>query len=152
MNDSPMLSTIEELPWDVYATTANLSQYTLPVNIEIKDFDLTTTTDSVIMSLNGADGCYHLCDANGPLVYAKLDMESAYLASIATIPESSGIVRYFYDEDGNMSVKASCSECLLEYLQYVDGKSGFYPLTEDLVYIYHSDGWHSDPNVRWCGC
>ena len=39
--------------------------------------------------------------------------------------------------------KESYTECLLEYLEYMDEDTGVYPLTEDLKYIIQNNGDHS---------
>ena len=62
--------------------------------------------------------------------------------SFQTILEHSGITKYFYDEEGNFEKKESYSECLLEYIKYMDEASGLYPLTEDLKYIIQMRGDH----------
>ena len=69
-------------------------------------------------------------------------LNSKYLASFKTILENSGVVKYFYDEDGNFTKKENYADCLLEYIEYVDEESGTYPLTEDLKYIVTQRGEH----------
>jgi hypothetical protein len=54
--------------------------------------------------------------------------------------ERSGVSKYFYDENGNFVKKESYSECLTEYLDYVDLDEGVYPMTEDLKYIIQQRG------------
>ena len=134
------IPSIAEMPWDIYQATVALKPYTMPENYHTVDFDLTASANAYRMVLNQEDGFYHLNHADGPLVYAKLSVASAYLAAISTILDSSGINRYFYDEEGNFLRKESYSECLLEYIANVDPNTGLYPLTEDLVYIFQQRG------------
>ena len=50
------------------------------------------------------------------------------------------IRRYFFDANGEFLKKEEYSNCVLEYLQYVDENAGVYPLTEDLKYIIQQHG------------
>lgn len=131
--------TIEDLPWDIYQTTAALSAFTLPDSVTVCDFDLTAASDTYNL-VKGTDGLYHVNTADGPVVYARLGCTSAYLDSIEAVLERSGISRYYYDENGTCVSKESYTECLLEYLQYMDEVSGLYPLTDDLIFIFQSRG------------
>ena len=139
--------TIADEPWTVYEKTVELKTYTLPEGAKLGEFDL--TADSYEVVLNEKDGFYHLNSADGPLVLVRLAKDSKYLASFKTILENSGVVKYFYDEDGNFVKKENYTDCLLEYIEYVDEKSGTYPLTEDLKYIItqrgdHEGWWNAD--------
>ncbi len=131
--------TIEDEPWTIYEATAELAPYTLPAGAQIKEFDLTASTDTYKMVL-GEDGFYHLNKADGPLVLVRLAEDCDYIACFKTILDRSGVSRYFYDEDGNFIKKESYSECLLEYIECVDEVEGVYPLTEDLKYIIQQRG------------
>lgn len=132
----PAWSVADE-PWSIYKTTANLSKYTLPEGTTLADFDL---TQSYTLVYNEADGFYHLNDANGPLVYVHLKQDSKYLASFFNILDRSDVNRYFYDEDGKFIKKVRYSDCLNEYLGFVDETTGVYPLTEDLKHIIINRG------------
>ncbi len=143
--------TIEDEPWTVYKTTATLSEYRLPAGAQIAEFDLTAATDTYKIVLNEQDGYYHLNDANGPLVLARLAEDCEYIACFATMLDRSGVTKYFFDENDNFVKKESYSECLLEYIEYVDETEGVYPLTEDLKYIIQQRGeyvgwWDIDGN------
>lgn len=131
--------TLEDLPWEIYQTTAALSAFVLPDNVTVRDFDLTAAADAYTL-VKGTDGLYHLGSADGFVVYARLGCPSAYLDAIETILEASGISKYYTDENGKVNRKESYSECLLEYIQYIDETSGLYPLTDDLIYIFQSRG------------
>ncbi|MBQ9848417.1 MAG: hypothetical protein IJO64_05105 [Clostridia bacterium] len=134
------IRTIEDEPWTIYEKTAELSEYTLPENAVIGEFDLTAETDAYSLVLNENDGFYHLNDENGPLVLVRLAEDCDYIACFKTILDRSGVSRYFFDDDGNFVKKVSYSECLLEYIGYVDEAEGVYPLTEDLKHIIQQRG------------
>ncbi len=131
---------IEDEPWTVYKTTAELKEYDLPEGAEIKEFDLTASTDTYNLVFNETDGFYHLDSADGPLVLVRLDEDSDYIASFGTMLDRSGVSKYFYDDKGEFVKKESYSECLMEYLECVDLDEGVYPMTEDLKYIIQQRG------------
>lgn len=131
---------IEDEPWFVYEAKTELKPYTLPQGAAFGEFDLTKEYNLVY---NEADGFYHMDSADGPLVLVRLGKDSKYLASFKTILENSGVVKYFFDEDGNFLKKESYSECLLKYIENMDADNGVYPLTEDLKYIIQQRGDHS---------
>lgn len=129
---------IEDYPWDIYQKTVDIGAFTMSDSVQLKEFDL--TAENYTLVLNEYDGFYHLDTADGPLVYAKLGVASAYLDSIQKVLESSGISRYFFDDNGSFVNKVSYSECLLEYISCMDENTGLYPLTEDLAYIFKQRG------------
>ncbi len=139
----------ENVPWDIYKPTVTLGKYTLPAGSALADFDLKASSDTYKLVYNENDGFYHLNSADGPLVLVRLAKDSKYLASFKTILESSGVVKYFFDENGEFVKKEDYSECLLKYIENVDEKEGVYPLTNDLMYIIQNrgdaSGWF-DPN------
>lgn len=147
------IKTIEDEPWTVYQKTVELQDYVLPSNLQIKEFDLTASTDTYNIVLNEKDGYYHLNNANGPIVLVRLAEDSKYIDSFKTILDRSGVSKYFYDKDENFVKKESYSECLLEYVEYADEKNGVYPLTEDLKYIIQQRGdyvgWWDIENVGY---
>ena len=133
--------TLADEPWTVYQKTVELSEYTLPKNAKLGEFDLKAPTYNLV--LNEQDGFYHLNTADGPLVLMRLGKSSSYLASFKEILDRSGVVKYFYDADGNFVKKESYSECLLEYIACMDEDNGVYPLTEDLKFIVQQRGEYS---------
>lgn len=135
----PVLS-IEDYEWTVYETTAMLEKFKLPNNVTLHEFDLTAKPEDYDLILSDQDGYYHLNSADGPVVYFKLGMDSEYLDSIQTILDTSAICRYFFDENGEFLYKESYTECLLEYIGFMDEESGLYPLTNDLMYIIQQRG------------
>ncbi len=134
------IKTLEDEPWTVYQKTVELSEYTLPAGAQIKEFDLTASTDTYKLVLNETDGFYHLNSANGPLVLVRLAEDCDYIACFETMLDRSGVSKYFFDENDEFVKKESYSECLLEYIEYVDEAEGVYPLTEDLKYIIQQRG------------
>lgn len=134
------IKTIEDEPWTIYQKTVELQDYSLPDNLEIKEFDLTASTDTYKIVLNKADGFYHLNNENGPIVLVRLAEDNEYIACFKTILDRSGVNKYFFDKDNKLVKKESYSECLLEYIEYVDEDEGVYPLTEDLKYIIQQRG------------
>ena len=134
--------TIEDEPWTIYQKTVELAEYALPAGATLGEFDL--KAEDYTLVLNEQDGFYHLNAADGPLVLMRLGQKSEYLDSFKTILERSGVVKYFFDEEENFVKKESYSECLLEYIEYMDEENGVYPLTEDLKYIVQQRGDHSN--------
>ena len=145
--------TLADEPWTIYQPTVELSAYTLPEGTVLKDFDLTAASDAYNLVLNEEDGFYHLDSADGPLVYARLAKDSEYLDSFKTILDCTGVNKYFFDSEGNFIKKESYTDCLLEYLKYVDEDAGVYPLTEDLMYIFQNHGgyagWWDPEDARY---
>lgn len=142
-------ASIEEMPWTVYEATVTIQSFVLGADVDLKEFDLTAASDAYNLVLNEEDGFYHLDSADGPLVYAKLGVNSGYLDSIQTILDSSGIVKYTFDENGAFVEKVSYTECLMQYIACMDEASGLYPLTQDLMYIFQQRGeyvgwWQAD--------
>lgn len=137
-------------PWTVYEKTVELEKYTLPSGAKLGEFDL--TAESYTLVFNETDGFYHLNSADGPLVLMRLGKDNNYLACFKTILENSGVTKYFFDEEGEFVKKETYSECLLEYIEYIDEESGTYPLTEDLKYIVtqrgdHEGWWDAEGNT-----
>ena len=144
--------TIEDEPWTVYNKTVELKDYTLPQGAQIKEFDLTASTDTYKFVFNKNDGFYHLNSETGPLVLVRLAEDCDYIACFKTMLDRSGVVKYFFDKNEKFIKKESYSECLLEYIECVDENEGVYPLTEDLKYIIQQRGdyagwWNSESNT-----
>lgn len=143
------IKTIEDYEWEIYQGTTKPAPYILPEGIELHEFDLKAATDAYTLVFNETDQLYHLNSADGPIVFFKLGVDSAYLDSFQTILETSGINRYFFDENGDFLKKVTYSECLLEYIACMDEASGLYPLTDDLMHILQQRGEYVgwwDPN------
>ncbi len=142
----PEWSVVDE-PWVTYEPTVEISSYKLPAKLEIKEFDLTASTDTYNFVLNEDDGFYHLDSANGPIVLVRLTEDSDFVSSFETILESSSVTRYFYDDNGEFIEKVGFDKCLRSYIECADEENGVYPLTEDLKYIIQTYG-ESD-GVGW---
>ena len=134
------VKTLADEPWDIYEKTCELKAYTLPEDAEIKEFDLTASTDTYKVVYNEEDGFYHLKSADGPLVLVRLAEDCDYIACFNTMIERSDVNKYFFDEDGEFEKKERYTDCLLEYIEYVDENEGVYPLTKDLKYIIQQRG------------
>lgn len=134
------VKTLADEPWSIYEKTSELEAYTLPAGAQIKEFDLTASTDTYKIVLNEDDGFYHLNSVSGPLVLVRLGEDCDYIACFKTMLDRSGVTKYFFDEDGEFEKKESYSECLLEYIEYIDEDTGVYPLTKDLKYIIQQRG------------
>ncbi len=129
---------IEDEPWIIYQSSLVLEEFSLPAGTTLVDFDI--TADSYNLVYNEFDGYYHLNSEDGPLVYVYLTEDPAYLPCFKNILDRSGVVKYFFDEDGNFVKKESYSELLLQYIEVADEETGVYPLTEDLKYMIQQRG------------
>ena len=81
----------------------------------------------------------------------RLAKDCKYIACFKTMLDRSGVSKYFFDDEKNFIKKESYSECLLEYIEYVDEDNGVYPLTKDLKYIIEQRGeyvgwWNPEGN------
>lgn len=145
------IKTVSDEPWTIYEKTSELKAYTLPEGAQIQEFDLTKSEKDYKLVYNEEDGFYHLKTADGPLVLVRLAEDCDYIACFKTMLDRSGVSKYFFDKDGEFEKKESYSECLLEYIEYVDENEGVYPLTKDLKYIIQQRGeyvgwWDIDSN------
>lgn len=126
--------------WIIYQITTEPTDFVLDEGAKLEEFDICASTDTYQLVLNENDGFYHLNTADGPLVLIRLGEKSKYLESFKKILETSGVSKYFYDEDGKFVKKESYDECLREYIEHIDEATGLYPLTEDLKYILQQRG------------
>ena len=133
--------TLEDLPWTVYETTAELSQFEMPAGKTLVDFDIFSTTEYKLV-LNKEDGFYHLNSENGPLVvvYLTEDPTEPFVPCFFNILDRSGVTKYVEDANGEIIEKITYGNCLYEYFDYVDEETGVYPLTEDLKTIIQERG------------
>lgn len=134
---------ITDEPWTVYQTTAKLEQYTIPAGATLVNIDITASTDTYTLVYNENDGFYHLDSADGPLVLVNMTENSQYLDSFKTILDNTAMRSYFFDENGEFLKKEEYTDCMLEYLNYVDEDYGVYPLTQDLAYIIQQHGGYA---------
>lgn len=134
------IKTLADEPWTIYETTSELKAYILPEGAQLQEFDLTKSEKDYKVVYNEKDGFYHLKSKNGPLVLVRLAEDCDYIACFKTMLDRSGVNKYFFDKDGEFEKRESYSECLLEYIEYVDENEGVYPLTKDLKYIIQQRG------------
>lgn len=143
--------TVADAPWVIYQPKSTITEFSLPENTNLVDFDLTAATDTYTLVYNETDSFYHLGTADGPLVLVRLgkDAKTKYIDPLGKQIETSSVVKYFYDEDGEFVKKESYTECLWQYCDgldtnqngtveeyyYLDKGTDTYPLTEDLKYI-----------------
>lgn len=137
--------TIEDEPWTDYKTTSKLSKYELPAGATVEDFDLTASADTYKLVFNTKDGFYHLNSEDGELVVVYLTEDPGYTSCFKSIIDNQRSCKYFFDKDGNLEKKESYNDCLAEYIENADEKTGFYPLTDDLMYIIKQHG----DNAGW---
>lgn len=137
------IKTVEDEPWTVYEKTAEISQYTLPEGAEIKEIDLTASTDTYNLVYNDTDGFYHLDSEDGPLVLVYLTENCTYIDCFESIIDRTGIRVYYYDDEGNFESKVDFTECIMEYVECADESTGVYPLTEDLKHIITEYGTYN---------
>ncbi len=133
----------EDVPYEIYKTTAKLEKYALPAGAQLQEFDLTADTDAYKLVLDDK-GCYHLDSADGPLVLVYLGKDTKYMSCFKEVLTKTGVRKYFYDENGNFLRRESYDDCLREYFEYMDEANGVYPLTEDLKYIIQQRGDHGN--------
>ena len=133
--------TIEDAPLTVYEKTVELSKYAFPAGKTINSFDITSKAGYTLV-LNKNDGFYHLNNENGPLVvvYLTEDPTPMYIPCFKNILKKSGVNKYIFDADGTCTERIVYDNCLCEYFEYVDTKTGVYPLTEDLKTIIQERG------------
>ncbi len=148
----------EDVPYEVYQPRSPLNPYTLPAGANLREFDLTASTDTYTLVLNAEDGFYHLNTADGPLVLVQLGVDNKYISCYKAIMEKTGVRKYFYDENGEFLRREDYYDCLAQYIGKVDANgnemypgvmdkaAGVYPLTEDLKYIIQN---HGDYNGWW---
>ncbi len=146
-----------EIPYTTYERTHELTVFKMPENAKIGEFDLSKKYNLV---LDEATGFYHLDSVDGPLVLVRIgtfaDSSCKYiLSSFHTVMQGEGLVRWYYNDKGEVEKKLGFNQCMLEYLDgetvdrgkvvsytYVDNKTGLYPLTEDLRFIITEVGIH----------
>ena len=138
---------LEELPWQEAPVDPAPGKFTVPGSeegiVSFKDFDITDSTLTWVYS--ETDGYYHLGDANGPVLYLKLNVASAYAPSIKEICETNGYGAYIYDADGKFVEKRSYASFVAAYTAAADEAYGVYPVTaplyDFLINYGNQNGW-----------
>ncbi len=125
----------EETPWTIYENTTAPTPFTYDGDFEAMDY-VDTFDETVDEAVLGEDGYYHLNDANGPVLYVKIDDQLMPLADIIAY----GQMRVdFFEEDGT-HVKVDYNDAAQAYVDAMDETSGLYPLTADLMEMYQVVG------------
>lgn len=152
-----MPTTFADIPWDIPAISGELSEHRLSYQNKIITLNNLDLMDEDLTLVLGADGFYHLGDANGPIVYVRISANVDYfgfftdeesgqqkpnMASFATIIETGRMCRYFSDGDGNPLRKESYNEIIEAYAAVTDA-SGVYPLDQMLEYVIKQHGEHA---------
>ena len=120
----------EELPYTDYKKTQNIEKFTFGGG-NLVNFDITNLLYSAVY--NEADGYYHLNSKDGPVIYIRLTVPTAYTESLEKICETQPFQHYLYDDDGKFTGKISYISMMNEYFAAADDTAGIYPLTNDLA-------------------
>ena len=125
-----------EVEWTIYENQAILDYFELDPNADMEPVDV--TDDIADLAVLGADGYYHLGDANGPILF--IDMNQ-YIFPASNYGNVSYIV---YGENGEVLDRINYTNAVIEYYSYSDG--GVYPVTVDLIEFYknygRNQGWY----------
>lgn len=129
---------VEDYEWstDWQTGTTPFTPYTVSASGTLTYFDLNQTYTLVY---NSRDKSYHLNSTSGPRVYLRLDYDALYI-SFQLMLETTGLKKYFYDEDGNFLKKEEYTDYMIACVTYMDETYGLYPLTKDLAYILQQYG------------
>ena len=138
--------TIEDEPWINYQPKREITPYTLPEGVTLKNFELTAPTFAYNLVLNETDRCYHLNSADGAPVFVQLDRECYGISMKAMVGEiiyQDGVLmqsgtssfRYMYCNSPEDFFKEDYTDAMRQYVTNRDPQSGVYPLTEDLYYM-----------------
>lgn len=92
----------------------------------------------------GADGFYHLDNANGPKLYACLNDP---MMPLYNLREPGQIMAIVLKPDNTADYKVDYNGAFDEYWACVDAATGFYPLTDDLIIMFKNVG----DNHKWYG-
>ncbi len=134
-------------PWTQIESVEKLEMFELPFGTELVDLDITDNNLSINLR---EDGRYYTAD--GRMVYIHItscskywDIELARLVGKMDSTTGINIGGYVYDDNGDFVDKYSYNNMICSYIDYCDGATGVYPLTEELVGAikHHGDstGW-----------
>ncbi len=140
-----------ELPWTDVQADKNATKADNFVNSEFVDFDVTDENLTVVYNEN--DGYYHLNTVDGPIIYIRISnavVESVtstetiykYLPSFLAMCETARLCKVFYDDDGNIILKESYNDMLMQYGSLC-GSGGMYPLNRQLAEAVKNIGEYS---------
>ncbi|MBR7116417.1 MAG: hypothetical protein IKC87_01755 [Clostridia bacterium] len=136
----------EEMPWSDVKITGTPTKYVLPGTenwdpdaedagstkpvIPLTNLDL--TDENITIVYNSDDKCYHLGDADGPVVLVRLASASEYIASFSEMMETAHFGIYVYEGD-KLKEKRDYTNLLSKYVAASDAAYGLYPLNDDLI-------------------
>ena len=107
--------------------------------------DLSAAT-SACQIVKGSDGYYHLNSASGPILYVDLGTNAPYISFYNMLGYlgygGTSFSRTFYDENGKAAYREDYTECMMSYVEAIDGTQGVYPLNDDLIYMIQNGGEH----------
>ena len=107
--------------------------------------------------VKGADGYYHLGDANGPILYVNLGQSAPYLkmSDAMGITDEDAVyllIEVIRDSTGKAIARTSYNECLIKYVNARCSNTDVYPLTDDLLLIFQfasqDKGWADYENGK----
>ena len=140
---------VKEVEHITYVNKAELAPFTFAGDTNALLY-VNTMDKNVDTAVLGTDGCYHLNDAKGPVLYANLSDSSMSLTAAASYGQLKWVL---YDEEGDAVQIIDYNEALNEYAECVDPATPLYPLTEDLIEIFKNsganNGWYG--NDGWIG-
>lgn len=125
-------NTAPELPWTVYENLVAPTPFTFDGE-EDNMMYVDTLDDVEDDGFLGEDGYYHYGSEDGPVLYVKLTDE---LMNIADMIGYGQMRAAFTDENGDIVSKTDYNEAAAEYVACADPRTGFYPLTDDLIEMY----------------
>lgn len=102
--------------------------------------DLTSAAAAVL----GADGYYHLNNADGPVLYMNLGEDAPYVSMWKMLGFTgfggTSLNKVFRDANGVATHKEDYTACMMDYVECISPSRPYYPLTEDLVYMVQNGG------------
>ncbi len=107
------------------------------LNVPVQD----ETTDAPVM---GPDGLYRLNSATGPRIFIDLNDEQLSLAAALDYGQLKVGVT---NDEGKLDHYLNYCNAFSQYLECADGKTGLYPLTDDLIEMYQVIGEYK----KWYG-
>lgn len=125
-----------DLPVEVYQPKTAPAPFTLTESGTPTYVDITKPANVE----KRADGYY----LNGKKLYINLGPNAPYLSFYLMLGVNSnmgtGLKGNRYNENGEAVVREDYTQCMTDFAKCIDGKSGLYPLTEDIVYMVQSAG------------
>ena len=137
------LTDIYDLPWS--------TEWMEGVELPDEQFRVTETGTLTYVDVSqsydlvlGSDGYYHIGDAQGPVLYLRLDEYARYI-SFEDLLANGGMKVYFFNEDGSFLKKEEYTDYMNACVTCMDAVNGLYPVTETMAYILQTYGEY----VQW---